>query len=63
MTRSRAKARNQPQVSSPERVKLEREHEHCGVKHPPGAVIEVHPQTAEWLRAQGIVSKPTIKKD
>lgn len=40
----------------PEHVTLLRAHEHAGHVHPAGAVIAVHPPTARWLRAAGVVS-------
>lgn len=43
-----------------ERVTLAREHTHLGKKHPPGAEISVHPETARWLRDAGVVSPTTI---
>ncbi len=45
-----------------ERVRLAREHEHLGKKEPVGAEIEVHPETARWLRAVGVVSTPKRKE-
>ena len=47
-----------------ERVTLAREHTHIGKKHPPGAEISVHPETARWLRDASVVSTTTlINKD
>lgn len=47
-----------------ERVTLAREHTHLGLKHPPGAEISVHPDTASWLRTAGVVSlTATTNKD
>lgn len=40
-----------------ERVVLDRAHEHCGKLYPKGHTLTVHPQTAEWLRAAGVVSQ------
>ena len=40
-----------------ERVVLDRAHEHCGQLYPKGHALTVHPQTAEWLRAAGVVSQ------
>lgn len=40
-----------------ERVVLDRAHEHCGVHYPKGHTLTVHPKTAEWLRAAGVVSQ------
>lgn len=52
-TRRRAK------TPAMERVRLDREHTHLGKKHPPGAEISVHPETARWLRDAGVVSPTT----
>lgn len=47
-----------------ERVTLLREHTHLGKKHPPGTEIQVHPETARWLREAGVVSLiTTVIKD
>lgn len=40
-----------------ERVRLQRDHTHLGAKHPAGAEIDVHPDTAAWLRAVDVVAK------
>ena len=40
-----------------ERVVLDRAHEHCGVQYLKGQTLTVHPKTAEWLRAAGVVSQ------
>lgn len=37
-------------------VTLKAEHEHLGSLHQPGAEISVHPDTAQWLEAMGIVA-------
>ena len=43
---------------------LAREHEHMGEKKPPGTPLLVHPETARWLRAVGVVSPlPTTMKE
>ena len=39
-----------------ERVVLDRPHEHSGQLYPKGHTLTVHPQTAEWLRAAGVIS-------
>lgn len=39
-----------------ERVVLDREHEHQGEKKPAGTELLVHPETARWLRAAGIIT-------
>ncbi|MFD2299899.1 hypothetical protein QRO11_03740 [Paracidovorax citrulli] len=39
-----------------ERVVLDREHEHQGKKEPPGTELLVHPETARWLRAAGVIT-------
>ena len=44
-----------------ERVVLERAHEHLGVQYPKGYTLTVHPKTAEWLRAAGVV--PQLEKE
>ena len=44
-----------------ERVLLERPHEHLGVMYPKGHTLTVHPKTAEWLRAAGVV--PQLEKE
>lgn len=61
-TRRRSKKAAAPAM---ERVTLDREHTHLGKKHPPGAEISVHPETACWLRNAGVVSTTTatILKD
>ncbi|WP_306553394.1 hypothetical protein [Acidovorax sp.] len=47
-----------------EQVILAREHEHMGKKEPPGTPLLVHPETARWLRAVGVVSHlPTTMKE
>lgn len=38
-----------------EQVILAHEHEHMGKKEPPGTPLLVHPETARWLRAVGVV--------
>lgn len=42
-------------------VTLLREHQHQGECHPAGAQISVHPETAQWLRAQGVISNSPQK--
>lgn len=37
-------------------VTLMAEHEHLGSVFQPGAAISVHPDTAQWLEAMGIVA-------
>lgn len=55
-----AKRRKQvPEPPAMERVCLAREHKHLGKKEPAGAEISVHPETARWLRAVGVVSTTT----
>lgn len=39
-----------------ERVHLLRAHTHQGKLRPAGDEIAVHPDTAQWLRAQGVVA-------
>ena len=51
-----------PAPQTLERVCLAREHEHQGVLLAPGTEIEVHPETARWLRAVGVVSNPMTKE-
>ena len=54
-----ARAQRTPKKAPPpplEHVTLLHAHEHAGHVHPAGAVIDVHPQTARWLRAAGVVS-------
>lgn len=46
-----------------EQVILAREHEHMGKKEPPGTPLLVHPETARWLRAVGVVSPLPTTKD
>ncbi len=46
-----------------ERVTLLREHTHLSKRHPPGAEISVHPETARWLREVGVVSVTTATKE
>lgn len=60
----RRKAAQPPAPSSMEQVILAREHEHMGEKKPPGTPIVVHPETARWLRAVGVVTPlSTTTKD
>lgn len=54
--KARAKAAQSVAPPAMERVILAREHEHMGEKKPPGTPIVVHPATAQWLRAVGVVS-------
>ena len=42
-------------------VTLAREHEHQGERKPVGAQISVHPETARWLRDQGVISNSPQK--
>lgn len=51
----RRKAVQPPALPVMEQVILAREHEHMGKKVPPGTPILVHPETARWLRAVGVV--------
>lgn len=37
-------------------VTLAKDHRHLGEDLKPGAVISVHPDTAQWLQAMGVVS-------
>ena len=46
-----------------EQVILARDHEHMGKKEPPGTPLLVHPETARWLRAVGVVSPLPTTKD
>ena len=46
-----------------EQVILAREHEHLGEKKPPGTPLVVHPETARWLRAVGVVPPLPTTKD
>ena len=36
-------------------VTLAKDHKHLGEDLKPGAVISVHPDTAQWLQAMGVV--------
>ena len=36
-------------------VTLSKDHKHLGEDLKPGAVISVHPDTAQWLQAMGVV--------
>lgn len=36
-------------------VTLSKDHKHLGEDLKPGAVITVHPDTAQWLQAMGVV--------
>ncbi len=47
-----------PPAAEPERVRLVREHEHQGKKKPAGTELLVHPETARWLRAAGVIATP-----
>lgn len=51
-----------PAPQTLERVCLAREHEHLGVLRASGTEIDVHPETARWLRAVGVVSNPMTKE-
>ena len=63
VTTKPARPRKKPPAPPPlERVCLAREHEHQGVLRAPGTEIEVHPETARWLRAVGVVSNPKTKE-
>lgn len=53
--KARRKATQPPAPPAMEQVILAREHEHMGEKKPPGTPIVVHPETARWLRAVGVV--------
>jgi hypothetical protein len=53
--KARRKAAQSPAPPAMEQVILAREHEHMGEKKPPGTPIVVHPETARWLRAVGVV--------
>ena len=50
-------------------VTLAKDHKHLGEDLKPGAVITVHPDTAQWLQAMEVVSlsqpttQPAISKD
>lgn len=39
-------------------VTLIKEHEHQRELCPPGTVITVHPDTAQWLQTMGVISSP-----
>lgn len=63
-TTSAKRRKKAPAPATPERVTLARELEHQGKKLPPGTEITVHPETARWLRAVGVVPRlPTPRKD
>lgn len=63
-TTPRKKAAQPPAPPAMEQVILVREHEHLGEKKPPGTPLVVHPETARWLRAVGVVDPlPTTTKD
>lgn len=53
--KARRKAAQPPAPPAMEQVILAREHEHMGEKKPPGMPLLVHPETARWLRAVGVV--------
>ena len=44
-------------------VTLAKDHKHLGEDLKPGAVISVHPDTAQWLQAMGVVplSQPATR--
>ena len=44
-------------------VTLSKDHKHLGEDLKPGAVISVHPDTAQWLQAMGVVplSQPATR--
>ena len=63
-TKPRRKAPMPPAPPAMEQVILAQEHEHMGKKKPPGTPLLVHPETARWLRAVGVVDPlPTTTKD
>ena len=39
-------------------VTLSKDHKHLGEDLKPGAVISVHPDTAQWLQTMGVISSP-----
>ncbi len=45
-----------PNRSRLQRVLLQRSHTHQGVLHAAGQHIQVHPDTAAWLRTVGVVA-------
>ena len=61
----RAARRKTPPVAPPAMVAvtLIKEHEHLRKLCPPGTVITVHPDTAQWLQAMGVVplSQPATR--
>lgn len=61
--RNTAKASVRTEAVTPafETVTLLREHEHQGERKPIGAPIFVHPETARWLRDQGVISNSPQK--
>lgn len=62
-TKARRKAAQPLAPPAMEQVILAREHEHMGKKEPPGTPLLVHPETARWLRAVGVVSPLPTTKD
>lgn len=52
--------RKTPPVAPPAMVAvtLVKEHEHQRKLCPPGTVITVHPDTAQWLQTMGVISSP-----
>ncbi len=43
------------------KVTLAKNHTHAGKDYASGDVIDVDAQTADWLRAQGVVTQPRLK--
>jgi hypothetical protein len=61
-TKTARPRRKLPMPPPLERVCLAHEHKHLGVLRASGTEIEVHPETARWLRAVGVVSTPEKKE-
>lgn len=56
MTAKPASTKKRPRTVDLVTVTLVCDHEHQGERKAAGEQISVHPETAQWLRAQGVIS-------